>query len=213
MDLGRGNISGNVVPDLGTSGVFKTASGEREFPFAIDKNGKPIVDLPSMEEQAIKNLDPNLKVPGRKKFFAEATLDIVKSMTPEEYEKAMTDEIKRVLPKLKETVKSFDLDKDEKRVYKAMIKRLEEGLNADWKGVHARAVAPVQDLKNKVAVATDEAVQEEIDFFLPRTPIGATWVFDDIWMYDHDKFENFMFDNGFETLERKQIKASYYKTK
>ena len=60
---------------------------------------------------------------------------------------------------------------------------------------------------------TNEAVQEEIDFFLPRSPIGATWVFDDIWMYDHDKFENFMFDNGFETLERKNIKASYYKTK
>ena len=161
MDLGKGNLSGNVLPDTGTSGVFKTASGEREFPFAVDKNGKPIVDLPSMEEQAIKNLDPNLKVKGRKKFFAEATLDIVKSMTPEEYEKAMKDEINRVLPKLKETVAKFDLDKDEKKVYKAMIKRLEDGLKADWKGVHARAVAPVTDLKNKVALQPDEGEQEE----------------------------------------------------
>ena len=161
MDLGKGNLSGNVLADVGTSGVFATASGEREFPFAVDKNGKPIVDLPSMEEQAIKNLDPNLKVKGRKKFFAEATLDIIKSMTPEEYETAMKDEIKRTLPKLKETVAKFDLDKDEKKVYKAMIKRLEEGLNADWKGVHARAVAPVKDIKNKIALQPDEGEQEE----------------------------------------------------
>ncbi len=161
MDLGKGNLSGNILADVGTSGVFATASGEREFPFAVDKNGKPIVDLPSMEEQAIKNLDPNLKVKGRKKFFAEATLDIVKSMTPEEYETAMKDEIRRVLPKLKETVANFDLDKDEKKVYKAMIKRLEAGLKADWKGVHARAVAPVKDIKNKVAITPDEMEQEE----------------------------------------------------
>jgi len=162
MDLGRGNLSGNVLADVGPAGVFSRASGERDFAFGLDENGKKIVNLPSMEEQAIKNLDLNEKVPNRKKFFAEATLDIIKDMTPEEYEKAMKDEIRRVLPKLKETVANFkDLDADEKRVYKAMIKRLEDGLKADWKGVHARAVAPVQDLKNKVAVAKDEAVQEE----------------------------------------------------
>ena len=161
MDLGKGNLSGNILADVGTSGVFATASGEREFPFAVDKNGKPIVNLPSMEEQAIKNLDPNLKISGRKKFFAESTLDIVKNMTPQEYETAMKDEINRVLPKLKETVAKFDLDKDEKKVYKAMIKRLEEGLKADWKGVHARAIAPVQDLKNKVALKPNEMEQED----------------------------------------------------
>ena len=162
MDLGRGNLSGNVLADVGPAGVFSRASGERDFAFGLDENGKKIVNLPSMEEQAIKNLDLNEKVPNRKKFFAEATLDIIKDMTPEEYEKAMKDEIRRALPKLKETVANFkDLDADEKRVYKAMIKRLEDGLKADWKAVHARAVAPVQDLKNKVAVAKDEAVQEE----------------------------------------------------
>jgi TP901 family phage tail tape measure protein len=162
MDLGRGNLSGNVLADVGPAGVFSRASGERDFAFGFDEDGKKIVNLPSMEEQAIKNLDLNEKVPNRKKFFAESTLDIIKSMTPEEFEKAMIDEIKRTLPILKETIKNFpDLDKDEKRVYKAMIKRLEDGLKADWKGVHARAVAPVQDLKNKIAVKPDEMIQDE----------------------------------------------------
>jgi TP901 family phage tail tape measure protein len=161
MDLGRGNLSGNVLADVGPAGVFSRASGERDFPFDFDKDGKKIVNLPSMEEQAIKNLDLNLKTQGRKKFFAEETLDIIKGMTPKEYKQAMIDEIERTLPILKDTVKNFpDLDKDEKRVYKAMIERLEKGLVADWEGVHARAVAPVQDLKNKVAVMPDEAVQE-----------------------------------------------------
>ena len=59
---------------------------------------------------------------------------------------------------------------------------------------------------------TNEAVDMEIKFFLDRSPKGATWVFDDIWMYDHNKFEKIMFDAGFETLEKRQIKASYYKT-
>jgi hypothetical protein len=60
---------------------------------------------------------------------------------------------------------------------------------------------------------TNEAVQEELDFFLPRTPVGGVYVFDDIWMYDHDKFEKIMFDAGFEILEKQKIKASYKKTK
>ena len=162
MDLGRGNLSGNVLADVGPAGVFSRASGERDFPFDFDKDGKKIVNLPSMEEQAIKNLDLNEKVPNRKKFFAEETLDIIKGMTPKEYKQAMIDEIRRTLPILKDTVKNFpDLDKDEKRVYKAMIERLEKGLVADWEGVHARAVAPVKNLKNKIAVKPDEMIQND----------------------------------------------------
>jgi hypothetical protein len=61
---------------------------------------------------------------------------------------------------------------------------------------------------------TNEAVIEEVSFFASRSPIGAVWVFDDIWMYDHDKIEqDYMFVNGFEILEKKSIKASYKKTK
>lgn len=58
---------------------------------------------------------------------------------------------------------------------------------------------------------TNEAVDEELKFFLERSTKGTTYVFDDIWMYDHDRFEKIMFDHGFKTLEKKEIKASYFK--
>jgi TP901 family phage tail tape measure protein len=146
-DLGKGNLSGNILADVGPAGVFSTASGERNF----------ATNLPSMEEQAIKNLDLSLTEKNRKKFFAEATADLARSMTPEEYDKAMKDEINRVLPKLKETVATFDLDKNEKKVYNAMIKRLEDGLKVDWKEVHKRHVS----IKDKIAVKPDEMQQED----------------------------------------------------
>jgi len=76
----------------------------------------------------------------------------------------------------------------------------------------------VKKLENKYAFVffdgphTNEAVEEEINFFLDRSDVGSVFVFDDIWMYDHDKFEKILFDNGFEILEKKNIKASYHKT-
>jgi hypothetical protein len=59
---------------------------------------------------------------------------------------------------------------------------------------------------------TNEAVEEELNFFLDRAPNGAVYVFDDIWMYDHDKFEKIMFDRGFKLIEKGNIKASYKKS-
>jgi len=59
----------------------------------------------------------------------------------------------------------------------------------------------------------NSAVQLETNFFLPRTNIGSMFVYDDIWMYDHDAIEKLLFANGFEIHEKKQIKASYIKVK
>ena len=55
----------------------------------------------------------------------------------------------------------------------------------------------------------------ECDFFVKRAAVGTVYVFDDIWMYDHDEIvENtYLFPNGFEVLEKSKIKASYIKTK
>lgn len=61
---------------------------------------------------------------------------------------------------------------------------------------------------------TNEAVIEEISFFFDKTPVGGVYVFDDVWMYDHDMIENdYLFKNGFEILEKGNIKASYVKQK
>lgn len=60
---------------------------------------------------------------------------------------------------------------------------------------------------------TNEAVISEVTFFETKSPVGAVWVFDDIWMYDHDMIEEkYLFPNGFEILEKKSVKASYKKT-
>jgi hypothetical protein len=59
------------------------------------------------------------------------------------------------------------------------------------------------------------ALELECDFFVPRMSVGSTVVFDDIWMYDHDEIveQKYLFPNGFETLEKGKIKASYIKRK
>lgn len=61
----------------------------------------------------------------------------------------------------------------------------------------------------------NESVDKEIEFFITRAPIGAVFVFDDIWMYDHDESveQKWLFQNGFEILEKKNIKASYKKVR
>ena len=126
-DLHGGNLSGNKLADVGTAGVFKMASGLRDY-------AKP-KDMLSMEQMANINLLGTKG--GARKFFAESTLPIPKGMSAAEYNAAMRTEIETVLPKLRETVKGFSLNKDEKVVYNGMIKRLEEGLKVDWSQYHA----------------------------------------------------------------------------
>ena len=58
---------------------------------------------------------------------------------------------------------------------------------------------------------TNTAVLEEIAFFIRRSVKGTVFVFDDIWMYDHDMIERKLFSAGFETYEKKNCKASYIK--
>ena len=60
----------------------------------------------------------------------------------------------------------------------------------------------------------NEAVKTEVEFFVPRSIIGTVFVFDDIWMYDHNELiEPILFDNGFEIFEKAEVKASYKKVK
>jgi len=53
----------------------------------------------------------------------------------------------------------------------------------------------------------------ETEFFLKRVALGSVFVYDDIWMYDHDAVEKMLFNAGFEILEKRTIKASYVKVK
>ncbi len=60
----------------------------------------------------------------------------------------------------------------------------------------------------------NEKMIEELEFFLPRAVVGSVFVFDDIWMYSHDEtMESRLFADGWEILEKRNIKASYVKVK
>jgi TP901 family phage tail tape measure protein len=123
-DLSPDNVYGNVLPDVGTAGVFNRASGLRAYE----------ANMPSIEEQATINL---LGVKGgAKKAFAQSTADMVRSMKPEAYAKAMQEEIEDVLPKLKQTINSLGLDSIERPYYESMIQRLEAARGIDWTKFH-----------------------------------------------------------------------------
>ena len=138
-DLGRGNLSGNILADVGTAGVFATASGQRDYS----------ATMPSFKYQALVNL-MGVKGSGAKKFFAESTADIPKGMTSEQYNDRMLQEINNALPKLKQTISRFDLTSEEKSIYNAMIARLDSARKetyADLHGIHSSiSIAPQKTL-------------------------------------------------------------------
>jgi hypothetical protein len=151
-DLHAGNLSGNVIADVGTAGVFKMASGQRSYE----------ANMPSMAEQAKINL---LGVKGgARRFFAESTLPIPLSMSPAEYQAAMLKEIETVLPKLKSTIKTFGLNKEEKIVYQNMINRLEEGRNVNWAEFHAvhSAVVPAKTKELSAAAIAKKFEEQQL---------------------------------------------------
>ena len=137
-DLQKPNLSGNVLADVGTAGVFDRASGFRDFAKV----------MPSMEEQAIVNL---LGVKGgAKKFFAQETSGIAAQMTPKQYDDAIKAEIKSSIPRLERVIKSFDLDPVEQLEYAKMLERLRVGAKTDWAALHpmhARAGEGIKKLE------------------------------------------------------------------
>ena len=145
-DLGRGNLSGNILADVGPAGVFGSASGNRDF----------VSKLPSMEEQARINLGIDTPLPGggRKKFFSEETAKIARSMTPDEYHNRMMAEINSSIPKLQRVIESFGItNPQEKKVYQAMLERLREGAKVDWRQLHK--------LHSSIAIKPDEMIEDK----------------------------------------------------
>jgi len=146
-DLKKGNLGGNIIADVGASGVFGKASGPREY----------AMNLPSMEDMAIKNLS-GVKgdSAGRSPFwFSNETAELARGMTSKEYKDLMVAEINRVLPLLEKKVKAFNFPpgSDESKVYNAMIERLREGKKADWEKIHKQHTS--------ILVKPDELVQDK----------------------------------------------------
>lgn len=58
---------------------------------------------------------------------------------------------------------------------------------------------------------TCDALKREIDFFNLRMKSGAVIVCDDLGLYNHDLVEKYLFENGFDLVEKAERKASYIK--
>jgi len=163
-DLSRSNVSGRNIPDAGNAYIYDRASGLRV----------PNLNLPSMQEMAMIN---TLGVKGgAKKFFAQETSALAAKMTPTQYENAMKKEIARVLPLYKKTIsesKNFQgLDPIEKQAYANVIKRLEGGLKADWKAVHAAHVRAGGNIPKYSTGLGGDAKQSAVEKHLGKFVIG-----------------------------------------
>ena len=123
-DLSPSNLGGNIQVDAGASGIYSSASGFREL----------ATTMPSMAEQAAINV---LGVKGSyaRRFFAEATQPIAASLSPQEFESLVLNEIRSAIPKLKKTISSFKLAGQDVLPYEAMLARLEAGQSADWQSI------------------------------------------------------------------------------
>jgi TP901 family phage tail tape measure protein len=151
-DLGRGNLSGNILADVGPAGVFSAASGDRSYS----------ATMPSFKHQAMVNL-MGVKGSGAKKFFAESTAGIPKGMTADQYNDRMLKEINEALPKLKQTISRFDLNAEEKVVYNAMIQRLSDARRqtyGDLHGVHSSLKMSPEKTMTPAAIAKMVAADE-----------------------------------------------------
>jgi hypothetical protein len=99
-----------------------------------------------------------------KRFFAEATSDIPKGMTADQYNSRMLQEIEDALPKLKQTVARFpDLTAEEKVVYEAMIKRLSDARRqtyGDLHGIHSSIKIAPEKTMTPAAIAKMVAADE-----------------------------------------------------
>jgi len=147
-DLKKGNIGGNVLADVGAAGVFDKASGTRSYS----------AGLPSMQDIAMHNLKgvPGANANASPFWFGNATADIPQNIqSADQYEKSIKDEINRTLPKLRKTIDGFKLaDGDPaKKVYEDMYKRLQGGLEADWKKVY--------HFHRSILVKPDEVLQDK----------------------------------------------------
>ena len=57
-------------------------------------------------------------------------------------------------------------------------------------------------------------VMNEVKWFVPRTSVGTMFVFDDVeHFYDHQSVEDYIVEQGFELIEKTDVKAMYRRMK
>ena len=125
-DLQPDNLFGGTVTDVGSAFVADRASQPRTV-------GGPQVPV---SEQALINF--LAKKGGAKKWFAESTGDIARSMTPQQYEDMFRAKIDDALGRTRGAIDKLpDLTPAERKMYERIIADLDDARNIDWKSLHA----------------------------------------------------------------------------
>jgi len=147
-DLKAGNLGGNVMTDGGTMGVFDKASGDRSL-------SKKMPSLEQMAEENLKGLPEKSKgnPQNSPNWFANATKDIALNLKPDQYDKAMKDEIKRQIELMVPYVKGMPNNDPLKPYYTKMLARLRAGLKVDWKRLHQK--------HSSILVKPDEVLEDK----------------------------------------------------
>jgi TP901 family phage tail tape measure protein len=125
-DLQPDNLHGNVVSDVGAAFVADRASQPRTV-------GGPQVPV---SEQALINF--LAKKGGAKKWFAESTGDIARSMTADEYQAMFIAKIDDAMGRARGAIDNLpNMTPAEKKMYERIITDLEDARQIDWKSLHA----------------------------------------------------------------------------
>jgi TP901 family phage tail tape measure protein len=125
-DLQPDNLFGKTVTDVGSGFVANRASQPRTV-------GGPKTPV---EEQALINF--LAQKGGAKKWFAESTGDIARSMTPEKYESMFLAKIDDALGKTKGAINKLpNMTPAEKKMYQGIVTDLEDARGIDWRALHA----------------------------------------------------------------------------
>ena len=125
-DLQPDNLFGRTVTDVGSGFVANRASQPRTV-------GGPKTPV---EEQALINF--LAQKGGAKKWFAESTGDIARSMTPDKYESMFLAKIDDALGKTKGAIDKLpNMTPAEKKMYEGIVTDLQDARNIDWRALHA----------------------------------------------------------------------------
>jgi TP901 family phage tail tape measure protein len=152
-DLQPDNLYDGVVTDVGAAFVANKASQPRVI------GG----DVPSVQDQAEINF--LMKKGGARKWFAEETASLAKSMTEQEYVSGFRTAIAKASANVRGAIDKLPyLDENERQMYMRLVKDLDDAEKIDWSAVyrfHKDIVPEVKRPPTAAAIAKKEAAEAE----------------------------------------------------
>ena len=156
-DLKMGNLGGKVLSDVGTAGVFASATGARSY-------AQDMPSVYSMMEKNLQGVGKTTEFAGKSPFwFGNATADTAREMSSGAYADAIKKEISQSLVKLKQVIPTLGLSDIDRKPYQAMVDRLEAANNipkSEWEALHKKHTSIVVKPDEKLQDIKTEKISE-----------------------------------------------------